>query len=137
MAQASVRALAPIDGFDQLVHMLAFGMEAAGIAVIVLGSAAATVLYLHRWLRRHDARDAYHRFRAGLGRAILLGLELLVGADIIRTVAIQPTFHNLGVLGLLILIRTFLSFTLEVEIDGHWPWQASRNREASSKPHDL
>ncbi len=132
-----MRAPALVGGFDQLVHALAFGIEVAGIAVIVLGSAATAVLYLHRWLRRRDPRDAYHRFRAGLGRAILLGLELLVGADIIRTVAIQPTFYNLGVLGLLIVIRTFLSFTLEVEIDGHWPWQASRNRDASSKPHDL
>lgn len=137
MAQASVRALAPVEGFDQLVHTLAFVMEAAGIAVIVLGSAGAAAFYLQRSLRRHDAREAYHRLRAGLGRAILLGLEFLVAADIIRTVAIQPTFQKLGVLGLLVVIRTFLSFTLEVEIDGHWPWQASRNRDASSKPHDL
>ncbi len=137
MQHGSTGAPALIGGFDRLVHTLAFGIEVAGIAVIVLGTAVTAVLYLHRSLRHHDARDAYHRFRAGLGRAILLGLELLVGADIIRTVAIQPTFYSLGVLGLLVLIRTFLSFTLEVEIDGHWPWQASRNRDASSKPHDL
>ena len=137
MSQASVRASAPVEGFDELIHALAFGIEAAGIAVIVLGSAIASVAFLQHSIRRRDAREGYHRFRAGLGRALLLGLEFLVGADIIRTVAIQPTFHNLGVLGLLIVIRTFLSFTLEVEIDGHWPWQASRNREASSKPHDL
>jgi uncharacterized membrane protein len=135
--QEGVRTAAPIEGFDQLVRTLAFAMEAAGIAVIVAGSAGAIVFYLQRSLRGHDAREAYHRFRAQLGRAILLGLEFLVGADIIRTVVMQPSFHNFGVLGLLILIRTFLSFTLEVEIDGHWPWEASRNREASSKPESL
>lgn len=137
MVEASAQAMTPIAGFNQLVQTLAFGIEAAGIAVILLGSVGASLCFLRRWLRRQDQRDAYHRFRANLGRAILLGLEFLVAADIIRTVAIEPTFHGLGVLGLLVVIRTFLSFTLEVEIDGHWPWDASRNREASSKPESL
>jgi uncharacterized membrane protein len=70
--------------------------------------------------------EAYHLFRSRLGRSILLGLELLVAADIIGTVAVEPTVHNLLVLGLIVLIRTFLSVSLEVEIDGYWPWQKAR-----------
>jgi hypothetical protein len=66
---------------------------------------------------------AYRRYRANLGRGILLGLELLVAADIIGTVAVTPSLQNLAVLGLIVLIRTFLSFSLEVEIEGRWPWQ--------------
>lgn len=67
-------------------------------------------------------QDAYHELRADLGRAILLGLELLVIADIIGTVAIEPNFENLGVLAMIVAIRTFLSFALELEVSGHWPW---------------
>ncbi len=65
----------------------------------------------------------YECFRADLGRGILLGLEFLVAADIIGTVAVTPTFESLGVLAAIVLIRTFLSFSLEVEIEGRWPWR--------------
>jgi len=76
--------------------------------------------------------------RATFGRSILLGLELLVAGDIIRTVAVDPTLNNLFVLGLLVMIRTFLSWSLEVEIDGRWPWQASATRsELKGLPPDL
>jgi uncharacterized membrane protein len=81
--------------------------------------------------RRRDPQS-YADFRSGLGRSILLGLELLVGADIIRTVAVDPTYESLGLLGLIVLIRTFLSFSLEVEINGHWPWQGSGWKERKS-----
>jgi uncharacterized membrane protein len=79
--------------------------------------------------RSHDAPsgdEVFRAYRRRLGRAILLGLEVLVAADIIRTVAISPTFENVAVLGLIVLIRTFLSFSLEVEIDGRWPWHPRR-----------
>jgi uncharacterized membrane protein len=69
------------------------------------------------------AEEAYRIVRTVFGRSILLGLEFLVAADIIRTVAVQPSLQNVAVLGLIVLIRTFLSFSLEVEIDGRWPWQ--------------
>ncbi|NYI96980.1 DUF1622 domain-containing protein [Streptomonospora nanhaiensis] len=69
---------------------------------------------------------AYRPYRQGLGRAILLGLELLVAADIIRTVAVAPTFRSVGVLAGIVLIRTFLSFSLEVELEGRWPWQSRK-----------
>jgi uncharacterized membrane protein len=76
---------------------------------------------------------AYRRYRADLGRGILLGLELLVAADIIGTVAVTPTLQSLAVLGLIVLIRTFLSFSLEVEIEGRWPWQAAGAEKASDR----
>jgi uncharacterized membrane protein len=106
-------------------------IEAVGIAVIVLGAAVATALFLRQGFGRGWA-EAYERYRANLGRGILLGLELLVAADIVGTVAAPFDFRSIGVLGLIVLIRTFLSFSLEVEINGHWPWQESRFRKSGT-----
>lgn len=98
-------------------------IELAGIAVLMAGAALACVAFAVRLLRRRSFRDAYHHLRADLGRAILLGLEFLVIADIIGTVAVEPTLQNLGVLAVIVAIRTLLSFALELEVSGHWPWQ--------------
>lgn len=106
-----------------VVHWLTRVIEAVGLAVIVGGTLLATMSFLRRLARREGVTDTYRRYRADLGRAILLGLEFLVAADIIGTVVVDPTFRNLGVLGLIVLIRTFLSFSLEVEISGRLPWQ--------------
>jgi len=100
----------------------ATALEIAGVMVIVLGTLLATVQFLLCWLRG-ERKSAYDSYRANLGRGILLGLELLVGADIIATVTAPLTFQTVGLLGLVVLIRTFLSFSLETEIEGHWPWQ--------------
>ena len=103
--------------------------ELAGIAAIVLGALVALVRLALGvlGLRRTEATSASGEhipaFRRTLGRSILAGLELLVAADIVRTVAIEPTLENVLVLGLIVLIRTFLSMSLEVEIEGKWPWQ--------------
>ncbi|WP_233996900.1 DUF1622 domain-containing protein [Porphyrobacter sp. CACIAM 03H1] len=105
--------------------------ELAGLAVIVLGALIAAA-----GLARPGATSGEDRvaiFRRMLGRAILTGLELLVAADIIRTVAIDPTLESVAVLGLIVLIRTFLSFSLEVEIDGRWPWQKKAKAEGSGQ----
>jgi uncharacterized membrane protein len=91
------------------------------VAAIVVGSLAATVQAGVRLGRREP--DNYRRFRHQLGRSILLGLELLVAADIIRTVAVTPTLTSVGVLAVIVGIRTLLSFSLELEISGRWPWQ--------------
>jgi uncharacterized membrane protein len=102
------------------------GMELAGIAVIVGGALVTTALFLIRLARRGIGGDGdrlFHRYRSGLGRAILLGLEFLVAADIIGTVAIEPSIDSVLVLGGIVLIRTFLSFSLEVEIEGRLPWR--------------
>jgi uncharacterized membrane protein len=108
--------------FQHLVETVGVGIESVGIAVIVLGALAATVIAVRRW--RRDAADVYRSYRRQLGRSILLGLEFLVAGDIIRTVAVEPTFTSVGVLAVIVLIRTFLSFSLELEITGRWPWQA-------------
>jgi uncharacterized membrane protein len=106
----------------ELIHVLTRIVEVIGIGVILLGGIASAVLYL-RALARDGAGPAYKALRSNLGRSILLGLELLVAADIINTVAIEPTLDSLAVLAGIVLIRTFLSFALEVEIEGKWPWQ--------------
>ena len=115
--------------------MLAFAVDVArlfellGIAVIIAGTLFAIAKFLANatGLRRTEEiagqRDLVSGFRKTLGRSILTGLELLVAADIIRTVAVEPTLQSVLVLGLIVIIRTFLSFSLEVEIDGRWPWQ--------------
>ena len=97
-------------------------INAAGVLVIVAGAAVATVVAGAALLRRQTG-TTYEVYKQRLGRSILLGLEFLVAADIISTVAVDPTFESVGVLALIVLIRTFLSFTLELEITGHWPWQ--------------
>jgi len=98
---------------------------------LVLGLAAAIVRAALGLTGGQGLEEAYRIVRTVFGRSILLGLEFLVAADIIRTVAVQPSLQNVAVLGLIVLIRTFLSFSLEVEIDGRWPWQpASLGRTA-------
>ncbi len=117
---------------DGLLHTIARGIELAGIAIIVVGAVVASAVYLGRLVRRQAS--AYHAYRADLGRGILLGLELLVAADIVGTVAVEPSLENLGILAVIVLIRTFLSFTLEVEIEGRWPWQARREPAGAKRP---
>ena len=98
-------------------------LEAAGLVAIVAGAAVATARYFLRLRRLDEARDPFSCYRTDLGRAILLGLEFLVAADIVHTVAIDPTLDSLAVLAGIVFIRTFLSFSLEVELEGRWPWQ--------------
>ena len=107
--------------FQEIVEAFGRGVDAAGVAAIVVGAIAAVLVAATHVLRREP--NTYRRFRRFLGRSILLGLELLVAADIIRTVAVTPTFESVGVLAIIVLIRTFLSFSLELEITGRWPWQ--------------
>ena len=114
--------------FEASLHHIALAAEVVGVTVIVIGAIVATANFLMQVRRREDRSAAYHAFRATLARGILLGLEFLVAADIVGTVAIKPTLDNLYVLGLIVLIRTFLSFSLEIEIDGRWPWRKSASK---------
>ena len=107
---------------DEVVEAVGKAVDVAGIVIIVVGAAAASFLFLDR-ARREGVSTAYPTYRRTLGRAILLGLEFLVAADIVRTVAITPTFSDVGVLGAIVLIRTFLSIALQVETEARWPWQ--------------
>ncbi len=124
------------DWFDESLQAIGLAIEAAGIAVIVLGAVAAAVISASR-LWRGRGGEAYHALRTNLARSILLGLELLVAADIIGTVAVEPTLQNLSVLGLIVLIRTFLSVSLEVEIEGRWPWQQKRDDKGRVHPNQM
>lgn len=109
---------------DQLAKLLEFG----GVAIILGGVVLATGLFVVQGLQGRDWRLSYERYRANLGRGILLGLELLVGADIIATVTAPLTFESVGLLAAIVGIRTFLSFSLETEIEGCWPWERKRRR---------
>lgn len=104
-------------------------VDLAGVAVIIVGALIATVAAVRILLRR-TGQPVYEPYRQQLGRSILLGLELLVAADIIRTVAVTPTFESLGVLALIVLIRTFLSYTLQLEVTGRLPWQQAPGASA-------
>lgn len=115
-----------MDRIPLLVEFAAALLEVAGIGAIVVGALAAAVRVTFSRALRGGAR--YRRFRLDLGKAILLGLELLVGADIVRSVA-APSFANVSVLGLIVAVRTFLSFTLTVELEGRWPWQRGAEAE--------
>lgn len=104
---------------DQLAKIL----ELVGVAIIIGGSVLAGVLFVREGGRSGNWRSAYDQCRSNLGRSILLGLELLVGADIISTITAPLTVESVGLLAGIVAIRTFLSFSLETEIEGCWPWQ--------------
>ncbi len=117
--------------FAEVVEWVGKAVEATGVAIIVLGAIGATAVYLARW-RQRPVEEQYRRYRQTVGRAILLGLEFLLAGDIIRTVAIDPTFRSVGVLAIIVAIRTFLSLELELEIDGRWPWEWRDERRTTS-----
>ena len=108
--------------FDDVVEWAIRGFEAAGVLVLLIGSVASLVLYIGD-LRRFDRVRAYKDLRANIGRTILLGLEILIIADIVLTVAIDSTLESAAALGLIVLVRTFLSFSLEIELEGVVPWR--------------
>jgi uncharacterized membrane protein len=111
--------------FSKAAHWISTGIEMFGIGVIVIGALIASILFLIEWRKEMIFNEAYRKYRERLGQAILLGLEFLVAADIIGTVAVDPTFWNVGVLAAIVAIRTFLSFALEIEIRGRLPWKES------------
>jgi len=106
----------------ELIELVAQGIEVLAVVIIVGGIIYGIGRYCFHV--RQQVGDAYKRFKDKIGKTLLLGLEFLVAADIIRTVALSPTLYNIAVLGVLVLIRTFLSWSIVVEIDGKWPWEA-------------
>jgi uncharacterized membrane protein len=116
--------------FQEVIEAAGKVVDAAGVIAILVGGAVATVFAIARGA--HREAEVYGRYRRFLGRSILLGLELLVAADIIRTVAVTPTLNSVAVLAVIVLIRTFLSFSLELEITGRWPWQKPVTSPATS-----
>lgn len=112
--------------FTSTMHVITRAIEAVGVAVIVIGIAVSGLAYL----KAPRTLNAYGKLRAGMGRAILLGLELMVAGDIINTVAVEPSLNSVMVLAVIVVIRTFLSLSLEVEISGRWPWQGKRGEQS-------
>lgn len=111
------------DAIRHFAEWCAALVETLGISIIT-GFAIYTVFFVVMQLMKRETSEAiFQRVRQRLGRGILLGLEFLVAGDIIHTVAVELTFETVGVLAIIVLIRTFLSFTLEVELTGNWPWQ--------------
>jgi uncharacterized membrane protein len=120
----------PIEQVHSVVQYIALAIEVVG-AVVILGAvvvASSTFVTVGR--RTGDWREGYHSFRSNLGRGILLGLELLVGADIIATITAPLTFSSVGLLALIVVIRTFLSFALETEMEGRFPWRRAQATES-------
>jgi uncharacterized membrane protein len=124
-----------VEIIQQLIEWAALGIEVLAVAVIV---AAVLVVAVHRGTVRYLFRPGTpdERSKLQLAKALLLGLEFLVAADVVRTVALTPTLNNVAVLGLLVFIRTFLSWSLVVEIEGRWPWraQAEMHSHGANKP---
>jgi uncharacterized membrane protein len=115
------------------IEWAALGIEVLGAVVIVAGVLRVAITRgTVRFLLKLDDPGAYGSYKQQMGRSLLLGLEFLVAGDVVRTVALEPTLLNVSVLGLLVLVRTFLSWSLAVEIEGHWPWQS----RTVATPHD-
>jgi uncharacterized membrane protein len=111
------------DGFGTAMAAVARGFELVGALILVAGLVWSLVLAVRVWRRTGEGHAGYRILRQAFGGTILLGLEVLVAADLIRTVAVEPTLTGVAVLGLIVLIRTFLSFSLEIEIEGVPPWK--------------
>ena len=106
------------------IEKAALAIEVLAVAIIVVAIFYATMRYLFQTVLHPQVEDGYQQLKSSLGKSLLLGLEILVAADIVRTVALDSTLDSVAVLGLLVLIRTFLSWSLVVEIEGRWPWQS-------------
>lgn len=112
--------------FQSSIDLIGRAGELLGVLILSIGSLVALFRYAGALIHHQDSLRTYQVLRQELGRAILIGLEVLVAADIIRSVAIDPSFQSVGVLALIVLVRTFLSWSLEVEITGAWPWRRNR-----------
>lgn len=124
----SLFAMAPLNeiGLEAKywIELISLGIEMIAVIIIVFAVLHGTLNFLFQTIQKQMvASERFKLYKIRLGRALLLSLEILVAADVIRTIALEPTLANVGVLGLLVLIRTFLSWSLVVEIEGHWPWR--------------
>ena len=119
--------------YEHWIEHVVKGVETVGSGIMVIGGLGAFLAFLRDTITDARRPGSYQRLRRNLGRCILLGLEVLIVADIIRTVVVEQTFESVTVLGIIVLIRILLSFSLDVEIDGVWPWnrlRESRNDRA-------
>jgi uncharacterized membrane protein len=119
-----------------IIEGIALAVEILAVFIIVVAIVHALFRYTFRALIENDNEDHYQELKVRLGKALLLGLEILVAADVIRTVALEATLESVVILGLLVLIRTFLSWALVVEIEGRWPWQTTE-RDGKSPRKEI
>ena len=129
-----------IENIRVVIEWAALGIEMLGALIIVAGVRRVAVTRgTVRFLLKLDEPGAYESYKHQIGRSLLLGLEFLVAADVVRTVALEPTLDNVAVLGLLVVVRTFLSWSLTVEIEGRWPWQPRRTEPSpwTDRPPDA
>lgn len=117
--------------YKELVIFVARLIETAGLIAMVFGIVLAAGDYFFKAFKKHTLNDDYETFRINIGRSILLSLELLVGADIVMTIAMKPTIENALLLGLIVVIRTILSTALQIEIKGHFPWDEAKLKLAA------
>ncbi len=103
-----------------MMQVAAHAIELLAVVIILAGVVGGTARFIFRWA----TYQAYNQYKETLGNALLLGLNVLVAADVVRTVALEPTITNILGLGLLVLVRTFVSWSLLIELEGHWPWQS-------------
>jgi len=128
MHDAAERLIALDSMASHWIHIVGIGIESFGVLVIVAGIAWSTF----RFSQRRMAEQHYDAYKIRIGRSLLLGLEVLVAADIVKTIALELTFTSLGLLAGLVLVRTFLSWALVLEIESRWPWQREKRPGASS-----
>ena len=120
-------ASAPTGAFAAWIELAIKAIEGLAVAIIALSVFGFTLRYLYFMLvRRGRSAAAFTQYKNGLGKSMLLALELLVAADVVQTVILEFTLENVAALGVLVLVRTFLSWSLVVEIEGRWPWQPAR-----------
>jgi uncharacterized membrane protein len=112
------------------IKVISLMIEYLAVAIIAGMVGYSTVRYFIHLIRNRNAQGtSYRQYKNTLGAALLLGLEILVAADVIRTVALEPTIENIAALGLLVVVRTFLSWSIVVEVEGHWPWSKKHTSE--------
>jgi uncharacterized membrane protein len=109
--------------YDLEIEHIVRVVEGVGAGIMILGGLGAFAAFAYQTLHAETAPRSYQALRRNLGRCILLGLEVLIVADIVRTIIVDTTFESVAALGLIVVIRIILSFSLEVEIDGVWPWR--------------
>ena len=110
--------------FAEMISVAGYAIESVGVLIIVVGALVSSAAFI-RSFRKAPAGMAYKNYRRQLGRSIILGLEFLIAGDIVRTVIVADTLENVAILGLIILIRSFLGVTLHLEVEGRWPWQTT------------
>ena len=118
--------------FAGTVEAAGKAVDLAGVVIMIFGGLVATAAFAMAWRATRDVSVIYRPYRRDLGRAILLGLEFLVAGDIIRTIALSPTFESLGVLAIIVAIRTVMSFAIELDLTGRWPWERKDEPEVAA-----